>query len=320
MIAESALPANLKDNRESLRDLVAFLLDAGEPRALKAVAAVFESASRGTRCWLAYMIDPFWLRQPSAPKVAANTQDADQAKRILEDAFARDLLQQEPLFHEAFNFGLSRRIDPRPCDIASWILAKLYPGKYRGDWIASALRRDDQCLSNLNIWRQSRGMPPLSTKATMASAARNHRVPPNYVSRVLLRDIPGDGHELAAQLRGLKARVLTSEEIEQIIGTMTSVCEGHNRTGRLYIDRDIDGIRISLDLGVVELDSTGIHGTSATYAWKADVDAVVSGTSSSGDSPITRNVFNEIHRALAAPEEVPFTIDVTIYGKRSPLH
>ncbi len=314
MIVESTVPTKFLQDIDLTDSLVRFLLQSGKIEAIKSVATIYKAEIPKNQCQLAMTIDGWWCDDFANSRGKMSANDAAQASRSLEGVFAASLMAKAPIFHEQFNFGNDICENPRPCDIASWILARLYPSKYRGEWLASELRRDDRCASNLNIWRVSQNLPPLPVRSSLAIALLSPAAL-NTVISVLVENIPADATKLASIAQNAKGKTLSADGLIDLIHQMLDACDGRSRSGRLYLTRDIDGIKLSLNLGVLDPDNTGVSGSADTHTWTANISAVVSGTSSSGDGSISADVFNEIHKALAAPIEIPIDIELTIYGK-----
>jgi len=97
---------------------------------------------------------------------------------------------------------------------------------------------------------------------------------------------------------------------------MVTVCGDRNRNGRLYLTSDIDGIKLAVDLGISYPNRDRGHGSNYHQAWTAYIDAQRSRTSNSGNGELEANVLEAIHKALSAPREIPFLMDIAFFPNR----
>jgi hypothetical protein len=96
--------------------------------------------------------------------------------------------------------------DQRHCDIATAILAKIWPEKYKFDISTTLKNREKQRIECINVWRKGHGMEEMSFPTPRPSADY-----PNKVIEVLFADDkPNPEAKLASD--AMSGKILTSED------------------------------------------------------------------------------------------------------------
>jgi hypothetical protein len=152
--------------------LIQFLGSCGHVSAIKALADRFPSlpiASKFTVLEAATGTDVF-LKDETLRKTPRPA-DVD---ALAEDLAIAALDDRQVRYGMSGNRGKSSYRDPRVCDMAAGALATRWPQRYQFHWLPTRLQRDPEIAAMRNIWRASRGLPPLTLPPPLKATGTGH--------------------------------------------------------------------------------------------------------------------------------------------------
>jgi len=165
--AEEAVDAMIREWNEhpATRDLAEFLLGSGRARAMKAIEDGLNHSGVKQRnnilTWIWVLGVPpreFYFFRGQKPGTAEQTADLNTAESLL----ALELQDLGADVGTSGSFASFSFSDPRMCDLAAMDLGHILPKRYGYAYESSLDARERQRLTFLNIWRKSRGLPPVA--------------------------------------------------------------------------------------------------------------------------------------------------------------
>jgi hypothetical protein len=165
------LPYNGDETFSQAGYIISFLARSGDARAIDALAGEAKKAPVPVRYAVVEVFrNGSFNGGGIGPQVSlydhVDELPGGEAGAAIERLLATALEDKERFFGPGGNLDKVSFADPRICDMAAYVMARRWPGKYSFQWSANAAECDTQIVKLQNTWRSAHGLPPLPKPST----------------------------------------------------------------------------------------------------------------------------------------------------------